>query len=146
MQMKEKIKKYWWIGVLLIIWIIVVFFLKKPTEEKKSENGVPEVAPTTTITFGPTIFTGGTGPDEASAKELMKEYEQSLKDYPLADKLPFNGNGFVIDHYVARLKVAIYVEEGINREEIVKEFNTWLEKNGFKAGSHQVEWRLKEKK
>ncbi|MFA4827291.1 MAG: hypothetical protein WC596_03540 [Candidatus Shapirobacteria bacterium] len=144
--MKEKIKKYWWIGILLIIWIIVVFFLKKPAEEKKSENEVSRTTPTTIIISGPTIFTGGTGPDEASAKELMKEYEQSLKDYPLADKLPYSGNGFVIDHYVARLKVAIYVEEGVNREEVVKEFDKWLGQNGFKAGSHQVEWRLKEKK
>jgi hypothetical protein len=145
MQMKEIIKRYWWIGLLLIIWIVMALWLRKPTEKDKEKE--VEVVPTATIASSkPVVFTGGSGPDETSAKELVDEYNKSLDDYPLADKLPHSGNGFVIDHYVARLKVAIYVEEGVNREEVVKEFDKWLGQNGFKAGSHQVEWRLKEKK
>lgn len=144
--MKEKIKKYWWIGLLLIIWIIVVFFLKKPGEEKKNENEVPMTIPTIIVTPGPTIFTGGTGPSKEEAEKITEERRKIISEQPLWEKMPYQGEGWRADHYIAELKVVIYIEEGIDREKVTKEFDKWLEQNGFKAGSHQVEWRLKEKK
>lgn len=146
--MKEKIKKYWWIGLLLMVWIIVVFFLKKP-DEKKDEGQSTNQKTTPVIevtTIEPTIFTGGTGPSKKESEELKEEDKQALLDYPLWSYLPYEGDGWTVDHYIAPLKLRIYTRENIDRDKAMIEINKWMNSKGIKTGSHQVEWKLKEKK
>ena len=124
--MKKWLIKYQvYVVLILIIVGLMVVKLKygyKPGEyqEKTLTEQQIKLAPTVTPTAVPT-----------------KTAEQ--KNFPMIEKLPYKGVGFVIDRYVEAKVLAVKVK-GKDKELIKDDVARWLREGGVDPSDFQIKW------
>lgn len=115
--------------------------IKEETSPGREEEQIETTEQVPLVVDENDVEVGGEGPDPADYEYYVQEAEKSNKDYPLWEKMPVEGEGYKIDHYVAPMVVAIYIDKGIDKTPVEKEFREWLVRNKFAENSHEIEWR-----
>jgi hypothetical protein len=64
------------------------------------------------------------------------------KDYPLKDKLPYYGKGYVIEKYTAPMTLKMILN-GATETNAIKDVTVWLNSFGDAIGQHKVEMEEK---
>ena len=107
------------IGLILLLTVVKIRYGFKGSVELVATNLVqPTMAePTATVTNTP----------------------NQNKDYPVWKELPYKGNGFVVDRYVAPLTLAVKIEKG-DKTLVEKEVIKWLEGLGEGQDGHKFVW------
>lgn len=65
--------------------------------------------------------------------------ESTDSKYPLWDRLPYFGEGFIIDRYVAPGQIVIKVQ-GVDREIVQNEVEQWFADNGVDPETIEMDW------
>lgn len=116
-------KNYSVIWVLLFI-VIVMGVVKLTYKVPKEITMVPTVTPTAAAT--PTV-----------AVTPTTKYERNYDDYPLWAKLPYSGQGFVVDRYTSPLTLTVKAR-GLDRTIVKKEVEKWIGENGIDPMTHKL--------
>jgi hypothetical protein len=119
---KEFIKKYQ-IVILLIVVILIMSGLKlkygyKPDDSEQMTVNREQIEVTPTMTITPT--------------------QDPKKDFPLIDKLPYYGNGFVVEKYIAP-KTLKMILNGATEKKATDDVIKWIDAFGDAIGEHKVE-------
>lgn len=64
---------------------------------------------------------------------------EDVKDYPLWQKLPYSGDGFVIDRYAAP-KTLVVKSRAVDKKLVLQEVMLWLTNQGVGLTSHKIVW------
>ncbi|MBU1089030.1 hypothetical protein KKA02_04105 [Patescibacteria group bacterium] len=152
MKINKFLKKYQIIIALILAIILLLFIriLSPKNSEEKNIKTIPTIIPITpTITMMP-ISPFPTDdpnasfiPNEEIIEEIRKETEQSEIEQPLWKELPYESEGFIINHYIRPMVLVVYIDEGASEIEVRKEVEKWLMKNNFEEDSHEIEFRIK---
>jgi hypothetical protein len=65
--------------------------------------------------------------------------DQNQEKYPAWKLLPYYGEGFVVDRYVAPMTMAVK-PKGLDKKLVETEVRAWLEDNKFDAIKHKIQW------
>ncbi len=134
MQIRLINKKILYIGLALVFLLILPWGGGGSKVEKdETELGGGEVI------IDPNDYSGF-GPTEEEALELIDEFESNKNDYPLWNKLPYEGRGYKISKYSKPLTVVVY-PIGLDKEVVEREVRQWIKDNGGDEVRHQIEWR-----
>lgn len=127
-------KSFWrrYLIVIFLSFAVVTMAIIKYNYQLSQKDGTETVTPTATktITAIPTTVTEPIVPTETEVIDA---------DYPLWDKLPYSGRGFVIDRYTDPLTLAVKIK-GIDKKIIKQDVDIWLEENGVNPETHEVVW------
>ena len=126
MNKKELFKKYEVIWILIGI-IIIMGFLKikygyREQENEKQILSEPTLSPVETVTENDTVT------------KVQPEY----KDYPLWKLLPYQGDGFVVERYIAPKTLSVTIMGDDGKETIIA-ITLWLEGLGEAGKGHKIE-------
>ena len=92
--------------------------------ESNSVNPITLITPTITITPTP--------------EEIPSIPDEKEEKYPAWRVLPYYGEGFVVDRYIAPLTLAVK-PKGLDKKLVEEEVKKWLEENKFE-GEHKIQW------
>ena len=83
----------------------------------------------------------GVGENKVAEETVTPTESQEDTDskYPLWDRLPYFGEGFTIDRYVAPGRIVIKLQ-GIDREIVEVEVRKWYEDNGVDPEMIGMDW------
>jgi hypothetical protein len=124
----ENVRKYGVVYFLILI-VVIMSIIKIKYGWKNGENPPPPTAtPTETISATPTVATGGA--------EVLKV---DVTKYPLWDQLPYSGDGFLIDKYVAPKTLAVQLSSA-SSSSATKAINVWLKGFGGAGKGHKIEF------
>lgn len=124
------------IAFLVVVIILVALSGRKNGVDEKNIDGKKGLIPTRVAEER----YGQSGEDEETSKISDEAYEKSLRDYPLWEKMPFEGRGFKISHYSSPLTVVVY-PMGLDKELVENEVRQWIKDNGGDEIRHKIEWR-----
>lgn len=126
---KENIEKYGVVFFLIVIVLVLAIVKIKYGWKESSITPTPEkLVPTQSLEITPTVAT--------SAAEVLKVDESK---YPLWEQLPYSGDGFLVDKYVAPNVLAVQLN-GITKTEATKAINVWLKGFGDAGKGHKIEF------
>ncbi|MFA6007276.1 MAG: hypothetical protein WC784_01350 [Candidatus Shapirobacteria bacterium] len=149
MQIK-KIKKWWWLVVVGGVLILMIIALSSGQKMEQNNSITPTPSVSSTTPTPPPAAIEGVGPninqDAKVIAQQNKEIEQNKLDYPLADKLPYKTNDFVIDHYRYAKTLVVIIYDENKKSEIEKMINNWLIDNGSTVNSHKIIWTVQKQK
>jgi hypothetical protein len=115
--------------IIVLALIVVILSILKIKYGWKEENGLIIPANTTpTITVTPT--------ETATAAAILKVDETK---YPLWDRLPYPGDGFVVKRYTAA-KTLLVELDGASTLSATKAINVWLKGFGDAGKGHKLEF------
>ena len=117
--------------VIFLILMVIAMAVIKIKYGWKGGITVPQssnLTPTETVTATPTEATGG-------ATVLKVD----VTKYPLWEELPYSGNGFLIDKYVAPKTLAVQLS-GASKSSATKAINVWLGTFGDAGKGHKIEF------
>jgi len=124
--MKKTENNYQLVWVLLAI-VVVMSVIKIRYGWKGGETApLPTTIPVPTVIATPTVATNGA--------EVLKVDETK---YPLWQEVPYSGNGFLIDKYVAPKTLAVQLS-GASTQSATKAINAWLATFGEAGRSHKI--------
>ena len=128
---KDFLKKYQVILVLSCI-VIVMGYIK--LTYKFDESQVVDtsllITPTPQSEMSPTPT-----PDQ----ESLAVPDLNGEKYPAWKLLPYYGEGFVIDRYVAPMTLAVK-PKGLDKKLVETEVKAWLVENKFDGANHKIQW------
>ena len=114
--MKKTVEKYQvFVFLILIIMILTVAKVKYGNKSQLPVNS-DQLTVEPTLTTTPTIN----------------------KDYPLQDKLPYQGKGFVIEKYVAPMTLNLKLTTA-TQQQAAKDIGVWLDSFGEAGSGHIIE-------
>lgn len=125
------IKEIYRLRVIFILALVVVVLsvLKISYGWKTGENPpLPTIVITPIITAIPT--------ETATAPAILEVDETK---YPLWDRLPYPGDGFVVKKYVSA-KVLLVELDGVSTSSATKAVNVWLKSFGDAGKGHKLEF------
>jgi hypothetical protein len=128
--MKESEKNYKLIWVLLAI-VIIMSTVKIKYGYRGEEGGAittPTIIPTETVVITPTVST---------ESAIVLDVDETK--YPLWAKVPYSGNGFTVERYIAP-KVLLVQLEGAASISATKAVNAWLKTFGEAGKGHKIEF------
>lgn len=147
MQIINFIKKRWLIILAIVILALMIWILSldsnKSSDNKNIETNSSPTLAMATPTPLPAVLSGfgpSQTPQEISERE--SELAQNKIDYPLADKLPYKTQDFIIDHYRSAKTLVVIIYDESKKTEIKNKINEWLENNGSTADSHKIIWTV----
>jgi len=120
--MKTKNKYGVYVILIGMIMLLATLKMKYANIDNKEVTNIP--IPTTTVPTPTVTKLGGT------------DFEI---DYPVWQKLPYQGDGFVVDRYVAPKTLVVKTNEK-DRSMVEKEIIEWLEGLGVSPESHKIVW------
>lgn len=59
-------------------------------------------------------------------------------EYPLWEKLPYKGNGYVVERYTEPNTLLVKVDEEVNEEKVKEEINNLMRENSVATESHKL--------
>lgn len=122
-------KKYQIILVLSCI-VIVMGFIK--LTYKYDPGSATEQPIKAIVTAVPT-------PIPTSGEDLSPVPDVNDEKYPAWKLLPYYGQGFVVDRYVAPMTIAVK-PKGLDKKLVEIEVKKWLTENKFDGAGHKIQW------
>lgn len=110
------------VQIVLIVVIIFLVVVKQKYGINTENTIIFEEIAAPTATATPTI--------------VEKELDPN---YPLWDKLPYSGKGFVIDRYTSPLTLVVEIR-GLDRKIVEEEVLDWLASQEVATDSHELVW------
>lgn len=147
MQIINFIKKRW-IIILAVLVLGLMIFVLSLNSNKNGNNSSNEISSSPTLTVAtptplPAVLSGfgpSQTPEEINIREL--ELNQNKINYPLASKLPYKTQDFIIDHYRTAKTFVVIIYDENKKTEIKNKINEWLVNNGSTADSHKIVWTV----
>ena len=118
------INKKWLEKNQVIVYLIIIILGMTAVKIKYGYKGgvtsdqLTVISPTPTITAIPTV--------------------DLKKDYPLIDKLPYYGKGYVVEKYIAPMTLRMILN-GATLTNASKDVTTWINSFGDAIGQHKIE-------
>ena len=117
----KKWKQYQGVFFLIIVVLLLTFF-KIKYRNVKWEEGPALITPTVMPTRAPEIN----------------------ENYPLWNEIPFEGKGFVVDHYAEPLVLTVSIENLKDKKIVTEEIYNWMRDNKVATESHELRFEEKE--
>lgn len=108
-------KQYQGVFFLIIVVLLLTFF-KIKYRNVKWEEGPALITPTVMPTRAPEIN----------------------ENYPLWNEIPFEGKGFVVDHYAEPLVLTVSIENLKDKKIVTEEIYNWMRDNKVATESHKL--------
>lgn len=99
-------------------------------DENQNSDQSLVILPTPTLTILPT---------PTIEEEIPIIPDENEEKYPAWKLLPYYGQGFVIDRYVAPMTLAVK-PKGLDKKLVETEVKLWLNKNEFNGEKHKIQW------
>jgi hypothetical protein len=118
--MGKKLERYQIIVCLLLIILIMSLIKIKYGYKGKTTE---QTKPNPSVTLVPTL----------------KKEEINTSDYPLWKQLPYQGEGFIVDRYIAPKTLAVRAK-GLDKILVAKAIGVWLEAFGDLGKDHKIQF------
>lgn len=115
----KDLKKYQGV-IFLIVILLILSFLKIKYRNVEWEEGPAMITPTVTPTRAPQIN----------------------ENYPLWNEIPFEGKGFVVDHYTEPLVLTVNIETLTDKKVVTEEIYNWMRENKVATESHKLVFEI----
>jgi hypothetical protein len=146
------LRKYGFLIVLLLIILFLLFgpktsnLTEKPTTNNNNEssNNIPTSTPTKYIT--PTInpYIQDSINYANSGQSEPADLTDADPSYPLAALLPYRGNGFTVEEYIAPLVLRVKIKDKAAITRTEGELRRWLDQYELIPGSNKITWSIGE--
>lgn len=125
---KETIKKYEVVVFLILVVVVLTVVKIKYGWRGETTTSLPTAMPTEIITATPTEATGGA---------IVIKVDETK--YPLWQEVPYSGDGFLIDKYLAPKVLGVQLE-GASSTSATKAVKAWLATFGDAGKGHKIEF------
>jgi hypothetical protein len=125
---KETVKKYEVVFFLILVVVVLTVVKIKYGWRGEEAPPLPTAVPTEAIVVTPTVATSGA---------IVVKVDETK--YPLWQDVPYSGDGFLIDKYLAPKVLGVQLE-GASTSSATKAVNAWLKTFGDAGKGHKIEF------